>query len=109
MQKGLSLLLLIVTLSLAAWAQEIQVSVNLPANGAVVPRQFTLTGTSTPSMIVEVSGSLQGSVYANRNGQWAVPLDASALPSGTVIYLDVQARDNAYNGSRVVQVKYAVQ
>lgn len=106
--RKLFTLLLLVAVAAIARAQTIQVSVNMPANGATVPKQFTLSGTATPSMIVECSGDLRGSVYADKAGNWKIPLDGSSLAAGTVVNLQVVARDNANNRSRAVNVKYAL-
>lgn len=101
---------ILLVLALAAWAvaQTLQVSVDLPANGATVEKKFALSGTATPSIIVECTGDLRGSVYADKDGKWTIPLDATSMATGTVVNLTVQARDNANNRSRAVQVKYAL-
>ncbi len=87
----------------------IRVSVNSPTNGATIPRgRFVLTGTATPSMIVEATGSLRGSVYADRNGRFSLPLNSNRLNEGDVLDIAVVARDNAGRQSYPVNLRYAV-
>ena len=85
----------------------IQVSVNTPANGATVGNSLTLRGTATPEMIVECTGTLRGSVYADKQGNWSIPLDASGVAGGALINLSVMAKDSYGHVSRTVTVEYA--
>lgn len=89
--------------------RRMQMSVNLPVNGSVVGNRFTLSGSGTPGAIIEVNGTLNSGGYINNSGYWQVPIDTRSLASGTVIYLNVRARDNYGNYSRTVSVKYAKQ
>ncbi len=85
---------------------DVAMSVNLPANGATVPKTFVLSGTASPGSKVETRGTLRSSTVTAANGEWKIPLNTSSLKPGTIINLDVQA---SLNGklSRTVSVKYA--
>lgn len=85
----------------------VDMSVNLPANGSVVGNQFDLSGSGTPGALIEVSGTVNASGYINQQGYWNVRINTRGLASGTVMYLNVRARDNYGNYSRTVPVKYA--
>ena len=84
----------------------LQLSVNLPANGATVSDPFTLSGTATPGMLVDVTGALRGQTYAAADGTWSLSLGGGT--PGQVVDLSVVAREGSGQRSRVVNVRYAL-
>lgn len=105
-RKWLCLWILVLLLGPAS-AQQVRLSVNLPANGATVDQNFALSGTASPGALVQVSGSLRGSSYADSNGYWTIPLSTNGLAAGTVMNLNVSARDQSGNVSNSVSLRYA--
>lgn len=106
--KRLTLLLLLLLPLIARAQSQPWVSVNTPANGATVGQNFTLTGTASPSLIVQVSGDLRASVYADRSGNWSIPLSAAGMGEDQVVDLQVTCRDSSGNVSRPVSLSYAI-
>lgn len=87
-------------------ATPLQLSVNLPANGATVPDPFVLSGTATPGMLVDVTGGLRGQTYAGADGTWSLSLGGGT--PGQVVNLSVVAREGSGQRSRPVNLRYAL-
>lgn len=88
--------------------ERLRLSVNSPTNGASFRGNFVLAGTGTPGAQVIVNGSMNAQTVVQPNGVWRVPLSLSGRSPGSVIHLQVFARDQFGNQSDVSRVKYAV-
>lgn len=106
MQRKWLYLLILALLAWPAGAQSVRLSVNLPANGATVERNFSLSGTATPGAQITVNGTLRSSGYADNSGNWTIPLNTQGLAKGTVLNLTVYASQNGQRSDQV-SLRYA--
>lgn len=100
------------------------VQVSSPANYARVPANFIMTGTATPSMIVEIEGvvtqalipgvvgvkteKVKYSLYADANGNWSMPIVFPGT-NGSAMDLTLTARDSYGTVSNPIKLRYVLQ
>lgn len=105
-------------------ADPMWVNVTSPPNNSRVPMNFIVTGRATPSMIIQVEGSVtqpvipgvigvksqsvKYSVYASPDGSWSIPVTFPGT-NGSVMDLTLTSRDSYGTVSAPTKLRYVLQ